>query len=423
MALQTEYRTERSLSRDLVPPSPSARPGATRLGSVRPDQHAGDWSQRGSLTGKKLGTKGSEVLDKAQAEAYFSDLLSYSLERLGKEPELLRADQDQLRTQAQEVATARYRTFIEVADTLGRLKDETQRMQAHCGSLQSNLPSLSTAADAFVQHASDLASKRAANKQLLRQQGVLMDILEVPQLMDICMRNGNYDDALDLRAFVAKLALIHPHLQVVRQLVRQVEAASADMLAALLARLRGNIQLPDCLRMVGYLRRLPAFPEAELRRNFLACREAWLAEQVADLDDSNAYDYLKRLTDVHRLQLFDVVMQYRAIFAEEPHEAGDASASSEKELGALYSWATHRVSNYLEVVSRHLPRIKEGGGPASIQHIHADAGQIVQETLAGAATAMAQYKEAALTDKPAVGSNAPDAQPASGVNADGPLPT
>lgn len=40
-----------------------------------------------------------------------------------------------------------------------------------------------------------------------------MDILEVPQLMDICMRNGSYDDALDLRAFVAKLALIHPHLQ------------------------------------------------------------------------------------------------------------------------------------------------------------------------------------------------------------------
>lgn len=58
----------------------------------------------------------------------------------------------------------------------------------------------------------------------------------------------------------------------------------------------------------------------ELRRQFLACREAWLAEQVADLDDSNAYDYLKRLTDVHRLQLFDVVMQYRAIFADGPLE-------------------------------------------------------------------------------------------------------
>lgn len=50
-------------------------------------------------------------------------------------------------------------------------------------------------------------------------------------------------------------------VQVVRQLVAQVEEASAAMLNALLTRLRGNIQLPDCLRVVGYLRRLPAFPE------------------------------------------------------------------------------------------------------------------------------------------------------------------
>ena len=47
-----------------------------------------------------------------------------------------------------------------------------------------------------------------------------------------------------------------------QQLVRQVEEASAAMLQALLARLKGNIQLPDCLRVVGYLRRLSAFPEA-----------------------------------------------------------------------------------------------------------------------------------------------------------------
>ena len=36
---------------------------------------------------------------------------------------------------------------------------------------------------------------------------------------------------------------------------------------------------------------------------FLQCREEWLAELVADLDTSNAYDYLKRLTDAHRVQV------------------------------------------------------------------------------------------------------------------------
>ena len=55
--------------------------------------------------------------------------------------------------------------------------------------------------------------------------------------------------------------MLNPQPQVVRQLVLQVEEASAAMLSALLTRLRGNIQLPDCLRVVGYLRRLPAFPE------------------------------------------------------------------------------------------------------------------------------------------------------------------
>lgn len=53
------------------------------------------------------------------------------------------------------------------------------------------------------------------------------------------------------------------------------------------------------------------------RVQFLRCREAWLADIIDDLDPSNPYDYVKRLTDHHRVHLFDVVMQYRAIFADD----------------------------------------------------------------------------------------------------------
>ena len=53
--------------------------------------------------------------------------------------------------------------------------------------------------------------------------------------------------------------------QIVQRLVAEVDAVSNAMLAGLLAKLGGPIQLPECLRVVGCLRRLAPFPEAELR--------------------------------------------------------------------------------------------------------------------------------------------------------------
>lgn len=55
---------------------------------------------------------------------------------------------------------------------------------------------------------------------------------------------------------------MHGDLAVVQRLVCEVEGVSADMLEQLLQRLQGAIQLPECLRVIGYLRRLAAFPGA-----------------------------------------------------------------------------------------------------------------------------------------------------------------
>jgi hypothetical protein len=63
-----------------------------------------------------------------------------------------------------------------------------------------------------------------------------------------------------------------------------------------------------------------------LWRQFLRCREAWLADIIDDLDPSNPYDYVKRLTDHHRVHLFDVVMQYRAIFADDTSNQASCTA-------------------------------------------------------------------------------------------------
>lgn len=45
------------------------------------------------------------------------------------------------------------------------------------------------------------------------------------------------------------------------RLLEEVDAAAAGLLEVLLAKLRGSVQLPECLRIIGFLRRLAAFSE------------------------------------------------------------------------------------------------------------------------------------------------------------------
>lgn len=104
------------------------------------------------------------------------------------------------------------------------------------------------------------------------QQLPLSELLDAPSLMDTCVRSGAFDEALDLQAFVARLALLHPDVPLVKMLEAQAASVSQVMLAQLLQRLRGPVQLPECLRVVGHLRRMAAFPEPELRLQFLCCR-------------------------------------------------------------------------------------------------------------------------------------------------------
>ncbi|XP_029126243.1 conserved oligomeric Golgi complex subunit 8 isoform X2 [Cajanus cajan] len=199
------------------------------------------------------------------------------------------------------------------------------------------------------------------NQTMLSNHSTLLDLLEIPQLMDTCVRNGNYDEALDLEAFVGKLSTMHPKLPVIQALATEVRLTTQSLLSQLLQKLRSNIQLPECLRIIGYLRRIGVFSEYGMRLLFLRCREAWLTGILEDLDQANPYEYLKGMINCHRMHLFDVVNQYRAIFAD------DTSGSEENyDGGLLFSWAMHQITSHLQTLKIMLPKITEGGSLSNI---------------------------------------------------------
>lgn len=320
----------------------------SRLSSVAPGATAGDPNGNNK-----------------QADMYITELLSYSLDRLRKEPELLLEERQQVERSMQSSALSHYHAFIDSANCLSVVQQQLGSACEGLGSLSQSVPELAGAFEAFSKDAATVMAQHNANKQLLAQQATLLELLDAPQLMDTCVRNGIYDEALDLHAFIMRVALLHPDLPIVKLLAAQAQAVSQAMLGQLLQRLRTNIQLPECLRVIGYLRRMAAFPEAELRLHFLRCREEWLAQLISELDSSDSYEYVKHLTDVHRLHLFDIVMQYRAIFFDASSQDAKASAGNTLEGCVLYTWVQHRVSHYVAALQQHLPAIEEGTQLAS----------------------------------------------------------
>ena len=69
-----------------------------------------------------------------------------------------------------------------------------------------------------------------------------------------------------------------------------------------------HISTPSYVRWLRFSHTRPCSPS----------RDEWLSQLVDELDETDSYEYLKHLTDVYRLHLFDAIMQYRAIFFDAP---------------------------------------------------------------------------------------------------------
>lgn len=168
-----------------------------------------------------------------------------------------------------------------------------------------------------------LSERHRVRRRTLLQHSSLLELLELPSLIDACVRANLYEEALSIATFSNTLERRHQdNNQVVMQVIAQIRSRQTDLRKHLLHRLKSTVTMPQCLEVVTALRRLNSIDlerqsevnlerlhadmELRLQVNFLEARDAWL--------DSKATGTVVSLPASE--QLLDAIERYRTRYLE-----------------------------------------------------------------------------------------------------------
>ncbi|XP_064554152.1 conserved oligomeric Golgi complex subunit 8 [Drosophila montana] len=301
--------------------------------------------------------RGNPELDK-----YLVKLGTCKVEQLKKEQTRLADETKRILEQTQELAISNYKTFITTAENSRSIFHEFQKAEEQVDTLIDKLPTFSAKCQEFLQKSAELTEQRRLNSTTLHKNAQLLEILELPQLMERCIREGRYEEALELASYVQRLGQHQGQtIPVVNSIVRSVEALWHTMLVQLVAQMRMELQLPKCLQIVGYLRRMQAFGDNELKLKFLQARDAWLTSCLDAIPKTDAQQHLTKTIEITRINLFNIITQYRAIFPEGEHASKSAGLKqlhgvSCNGLRLFEAWLHNKINAFLLTLEEDLQR-------------------------------------------------------------------
>ena len=310
------------------------------------------------------------VLAKSEYSDYLTHLTDIPLSELESEPTTLQSSSAQLTNALTTLCHTSYPTFLSLHTTTSTLSSSLGALSSSLDSLLSALPALESSARTFAQETREIQKERRQATLVLEQHDKLYDVLSLPMLLDSCVRNHNYNEALLLSNHASSLLHRFPSNPLIQSVKSECDARVQAMLGQLLGMLREQAKLPALFRAVNFLRKMEVLDEQELALAFLTGRSYYLdnalkateiekerVEGDKEKDKESYARFLKRYVDVWREGVYDVVTQYTTIFLD---KAPSTSSAPPADLHILLRmFTTSQLQSLLSLLRETLPLIPD----------------------------------------------------------------
>ncbi|KAF9138897.1 conserved oligomeric Golgi complex component [Mortierella sp. GBA39] len=369
-----------------------------------------------------------EMLSTTWSKDYLNRLTSLPARALHNEPEKLREEQVKVERDMSELAFRDYKAFILVKDCKQEVQSTFETLGQHLDHFQETIPEFVETLSGFSAKVAPILERQHVFSSILATHSQLLEVLEIPLLMETCVRNGYYNEALELASHVQRLVLRYPGIGIIQEIDTKVAQGKEMMLVQLLAQLREPIKLPVALRIIGFLRRIGSFKgqldlveeddhhqhsattskpkgssslfssvssvsssgtgvedETPLRMLFLKSRGLYMNLQLSKVvyHKGDSFGYLKKYIDVTRECLFDIMTYYKSIFGSVDHFTGFSSSldypgstfKPSQNYPKQHSWTTenlladfvtYRTQTLLQLLKAHIPQINDTSALSSI---------------------------------------------------------
>ena len=312
---------------------------------------------------------------------------SLGLINLQEEPQRYTYEAECISNDLDTLVLENYKIFIENMTCSVRLQNEDDVLAASLNSLKGELNTLSSVTIRDLRKSlNEFLTSYSRNKKTLQQHMKLIEFLEVPQLIDACVRNEFYDEALDLSSFV--FGLVQRSILIKESSATSTATVGVGDSAAPVPVAGGTVLLNIVDEIISLLQTL----RAHLIGSLLA--EQSQAQSTVSVSASEAsgasapsaaISLPKQIEIVSIVKKIDALLLDRQVFLAQHSGSGQGQEVDKAQLQAASR--THLLMEYLQARGVWLQRRSTSAAGQQQQRQEAGQGQ----TIVQGGTGMSSY--------------------------------